>query len=278
LGQPLDLPLPVTVVAISPGHDYALAVSAADLTPLLLRLSSMPVTAGPLGENLPRPDLAVISPGGSSAALYNRAAGTVDVLRGLPDAPSSAGRVAVGDGTNLTAMAVSDDGTLVLAATDSGAVVAYAAGESRFVTALPQVNAVAFLRSSHDAVVCDAQQKAVYLLRDAGGGGEIRQLASEKDGLGHPVAVVVSKDGGKVWVADSSGQFVLEMDVTGGGNRTIACPCTPSRLRPLLGENVFQLTDAGAGPIWILDAGSPDPRVLFVPPVVADPAASGGVR
>jgi hypothetical protein len=35
-------------------------------------------------------------------------------------------------------------------------------------------------------------------------------------------------------------------------------------LAPLRGNSVFRLTDGADGPVWLLDADSPQPRISFV--------------
>jgi hypothetical protein len=53
------------------------------------------------------------------------------------------------------------------------------------------------------------------------------------------------------------------LDLTTGDRNAIACACAPAGLVPM--GNWLRLTEPGAGPLWLLDAGGGNPKMVFVP-------------
>jgi len=49
----------------------------------------------------------------------------------------------------------------------------------------------------------------------------------------------------------------------------LSCQCTPTGLDRLAGTDVFRLTEPSTGPMWVLDAGAHQSRIVFVPPAVS---------
>jgi hypothetical protein len=67
-------------------------------------------------------------------------------------------------------------------------------------------------------------------------------------------------------MASAAPQSVVTLDLS--GNRAdLACNCTPTQLAPM--GKLFALTAFGSGPLWLADAGSTGPRVVFVPALTA---------
>jgi sugar lactone lactonase YvrE len=198
------------------------------------------------------------------------AAGRIRVVRGLPDTPSVAGGPATGilgrsspaaARRRLSSFAVSDDGSYMLYA-DGGSVRLWgAAGEDFAVMPAASNTVVAFAPGGHDAAAADLSV-GVVLLGDVAGAGSRRTLAASS-GMAYPAGLAFSADGRKLFLADAAARSVTAFDLASGAPTVVSCDCVPAGLFPMGG--LFRLNDAGAGPLWLLDASSGDARVVFVP-------------
>lgn len=270
MGQPLDLELVIRQAAISPRQDYVIAAVGDNLDLVVIRVAQGAASATPLAQADRGPDLISLSPAGSSAALYYSAAKKIRVLAGLPEAPAVAGEFDLSSFPALvTAVGVSDDASLALAAfreETAASVFMLAAGATpQFLSVFGDVPAIAFVGGTGNAVIADSAENKIYLLRS--GRGPVELLAGAGDGVAGPVAVAISRDNRKVFVANRANNTVTALDLAGstGATSALPCPCTPTGLFPLDGNAVFRLVDGGSQPIWLLDGDGSAPRVVFVP-------------
>jgi len=276
LGKPLELGTAVSRAAISPQQDSALAVTAGDSAVIHIRIAALDsVSVNPIEGAAPGADLIALSPEGKAAAVYRRDSNTVQIVTGLPDAPTVAGTIDLsGQPGSLTALAVRDDGALLGGFSDqeSGLVVLMRPeGSAQLVAALGHVAAVSWLAGSGGALVADDRENKVHLIRDVEGGAAAAPIASESEGISRPVAVEASADGRRALVAGAGG-MITAVDLADG--ISLVCPCRPAGLVRVNTESVFALTDRASDPIWLLDAGS-EPRLVFVP---ADPRPEPGAE
>jgi hypothetical protein len=251
---------------------FALAVRADDGGVMMIRSKGDALSSDLLAGARNAPDLIAFSDEGTTAALYFAGAGRIQVFGGLPDSPRL---LREADVSGLTArlgrIAVNPVNSALLAAAgegDSQALYMISANEdARRLGSFGAISALVFAAGGTEALIADAQANAVYRLSTST--GEIVTIASEKDGLLHPVALA-SAPGGRVMIADDKSGAVLVID--GGPPAAIQCGCTPTGLSRLSGASVFRLSDPADGPVWILDTGGAEPRVLAVPAM----AGAGG--
>ena len=272
IGEPFTFDFSAVRAAVSPAQNLALAVRADDAGVMLIQMAGGTPSAVRLTDVGAGPDSIVFGNTGAVAALYFASAGRVQVLQGLPDSPKVAREVDVsGFQAPLGPIAVSsENSTILLAAQDVDSQALYlipAAGEARRLGAFGSVSAAQFDRSGTDVLVADGKADAVYRIRDAAGSGETVLLASEKDGLVHPVDLAASPDG-RILVADDKAGAVMIIQQDGGSSALIPCGGALTGLSRLPGGNVFRLSDPGDGPVWILDTGNSEPRILAVPPLL----------
>jgi len=274
LGGPVNFGFAPAAVYVSPRQDSAFVVGA-DGSLHLFRLNSGAVAEVGLGSLAGVPQTVVFSPSGTAAALF--ALGKARVLTGLPNAPALAATVAVpGSGpvvvrpgrtsparTPIGTLAISDDGSYLLAVSGGSVRLLTSQGENRSLLLAEPDAFVAFAAGGHDAAVVDSTS-GLTLIRDAAGAATPQALATPGGGLIDPVGLAFSQDAATLYVASATAQSVTAFNLAAGGSRSaIGCACTPSILVPM--GRLFRLNDLGPGPLWLLDTGGGNPRTVFVP-------------
>jgi hypothetical protein len=256
--------------AVSPAQDYALARGSGDSTLRLIRLVQGTPSVSPLDAAASAPDRITLSPAGSSAALYYRSRNVVQVIHGLPGTPVLAHQVdtSVLPGP-LTALAVSDDGQVVLAGvsdSNGGSIhSATADGGMQQIAQVQDATAAAFLKGSHDAWVVDRLQNTVFQWQGSGSG--FVAVATGLQGISRPIAARSSGDGRRLIVASAGSRTVTTIDLATRQASSVSCDCELRGLWPLNGSAVFALTQPAKGVLWVFDGDALAPRIVFVPAV-----------
>ena len=253
-GPPLASELRNAVV--SPSQDFAIGIFGDDSTVGILNFASAKLSL--LKGASPAPTRIVVSPNGTAAAIVT---GTrVQLFFELPGNPTA--------GTEFdlpaepAALAVSDDGGLVLAAiAESDATGLYAYNKSaaaHHILTSGKIRAIEFLNHSHDAIFADELENKITLLRDATGVTLIANVEA-------PTALAAALDNRTIFVASSASQTITSISLDDGTAVSTACNCEPVTLSRLQGGAAFRITDRGDSPAWIFDTGGTEPRVLFIP-------------
>jgi hypothetical protein len=286
VGNPLPLDFAPQLVEVSPSHDYAIGVEAGTGKVFWIDLRSGTPVAEALTNVSLGADRIVYSPLGKAAALYYRQAKQIEVLTGLPGEADLSGRVDLASLPGLlTALAVSDDGKTLAAATsqgDGGSLFVAAPGEdARLLGPLGRAVGLKFLHGSQDLLVADAGRNEILHIRNAKTAAEWTVLASRLDGIDQPVAVAAARDNTTAFAVNAADRTIARMPLGGGPIEFLECACIPTGLDPLAAESVFRLTSAASGPLYMLDARpqgnglSGQPRVLFIPAENQAPATAG---
>lgn len=287
VGDPLPLGFTPEFVEVSPNHQYAVGVEASSGNVFVIDLRSSLPSAQPLAQVSTGADRAFLSPQGKAAAFYDRDTAQVEILTGLPAEPNLAGRVnLVSLAGTLTAIGVSDDGKALAIASsegDRGSLFVATPDEApQLVGPLGRASALAFLNDVQDLLIADAGRSEVARVRNWKAGAEWTVLASRRDGIDQPVAVIASADSATAFVVQSSGRKIARLPLNGGGIDFVDCPCKPTALDALAPGSVFRLTAASSAPIYMLDARpregavSGQPRVLFIPAAYGSPQDDSG--
>jgi hypothetical protein len=276
-GDPLSLDFMISRAEISPAQDAALVVKAKSLSVMLVRAAGGNWVSTSLDGVQPAPASMAFSPSESAAALYYRA-GSVQILTGLPAAPTVAGELDVSTlPTPITAMAVDDTGAFVLiAAGQAESVSLYRVSISSAPVVLASfrsVSSVHLFAAGGQALVTDTLAATVYQVTDPAGAALIQTVASARDGIQTLIAANTDTTGQRVFAADATGTvFVFDRSV--GSMTTLSCACVPTGLFRLAGAATFRLTELTAAPFQVLDAGS-TPRIVAVPPPTQTVARPG---
>ena len=257
VGAPVDFGFAVSAAYVAPRLD-SVFVMAGDGRAHLFRLTA----DAPLEravDSLGAPLRVVFSPSGSAAALYSP--GSVQVIKGLPDAPAVSATISLH--RNLRArrplpdtLAISDDGAYLLYGTGGPIELIGVAGNSRQIMAGAPDALAAFAPRGHDAALIHSGK--LTLFQDIAGAATERSF----DAIETPSALAFSPDGQKLFVASATGRAVTTIRVATGDRSALACDCAPSALIPM--GSVFRLNELGSEPLWLLDTAS-ERGLVFVP-------------
>ena len=250
-----------TSAVISPRHDLALAISAGTSKVRLIHLASG------VAQDVPEIDAApfrlVFSPSGTAALAMGS---KLQLLTGLTGSLTVQDLALPPNAGDLTAIALSDDGQLVLLATRSGDTAStwlLAPGMSPLQAALPgPIAAASFQPGAREAFALDPDG-AIYQILNSSIPGEVRQLHPGSSQTAGSVAVRLSADGKHIYTANRTGTAAV-FDVDAASIVAVDCGCTPTGIEPLT-PNLFRITEISDRPVMLFDVSTPTPRVWFVP-------------
>ena len=270
LGDAVDFGVPPAAVYVAPRLDAAFVVANGSVH--LFKLGSGAPAEVPLNGISGVPEGVAFSPSGTAAAVF--AAGRVQLVKGLPGSPSLAGVLDTRANQQVSAInvrphpyrlmanevyAVSDDGTLLLVSSEGSVRLLQAAGGEQSLMSSAGAALLAFAPGGHDVAVASPTGPGLIIVRDVAGAAQQQPVAAAAD-IAAANGVAFSADGGKVYVARSSGDVAV-FDLAAKTRSDITCDCVPFGLTPM--GSLYRLNDLGSGPLWVLDpAGS---RIVFVP-------------
>ncbi len=267
LGDAFDFGYPIANAVAAPRLGFALSVSALDGAVRLVPLQNSNVTPVLFSDAMAAPDLVVLSPTGSAAALYKQSTGELQVITGLPSAPVVASRAApTGLSSAVARLAITDDGSEALLATSAAqdsALWLVTSNDSAGTLLSPGgAAAFAFGPNSHDAVIATVNGD-LSLLQISGAQIQSRQI-SPPSSSSSISGVQLSADGKRIYASGASG--VAAFDLDSGVWTETSCACSPRGLYNFGSVNLFRLTDASRGPIFLLDVSDAlNTRIWFVP-------------
>jgi|HubBroStandDraft_1064217.scaffolds.fasta_scaffold05972_2 hypothetical protein len=205
------------------------------------------------------------SPHGGYAAVFVTGSTSLILVTGIPQSPSFS---TVSSSTPIKGAALSDTGTLLVAANAAPAGVTVSAttanGTRSTLATLGGFGGMSFVPGSEDALVADSSANTLARYHN----GSATTLATGTNGLNQPFAVAASQDDRWAVAANSADGSLLRVDLTGATPPAQSkCTCSPTQLSAMNGNAVFELAPPGATPGWMIQADSPTSRVLFIPPV-----------
>jgi hypothetical protein len=256
LGDPIDFGLQVASVSVAPRLDAAF-VTAADGTLHLFRIQSGAPADLNLNGLANSPERVSFSPSGTAAALYGR--GSVQIVSGLPDSATIAASLTLPAAPD--SLALSDDGTALMAASGNTVELFTGAADQGALTTTAGPALIAFAPSGHDAAVVDRTGAGVVLFHNLGLAVSSQNLAPIDDTIQSAAALAFSVDGQQLLVA--GGSSVTTFNLAAGARGAIPCGCTPSTLARM--GDLFRLNELSQEPLWLLDARPETAGVTFVP-------------
>jgi hypothetical protein len=224
-----------------------------------------------LAQGAPASAVIVFSPNGQRAALFAPDSSSAMIVTGLPN-PS--GVSTVNSASAIAAMAVSNDGSVLIASPGTAGVSIteiFPGGVRSTISSLAGFGGMSFLPGSDDFLLADSVKNTLLLVHN----GTAKTLATQADGLNQPLAVAASANGQWAVTANSADGTLVRVNLTGAATPARAlCTCSPSQLTPLAGNAVFELTQPGNSPSWLIDAGRNAPGVFFIPPTAGKTGSS----
>jgi len=221
--------------AVSPIQDYVLASDAGTGEVMLIVPGGSTATL----DTPVHPDQIAVSPRGSSAILWFSGAAQFEILSGLPAAPSMRQIGASFLNTGLSAIAVSDDGQWIAAASSAGV---YQWGPD----ALPHqlyggsdAAALAFFTGNSELAIATSTQ-LLSVVGSAAGAGSATSVLYQ--GSFSPAGLAASFDNREIVLADQSGT-IYSVNAATHAPSTADCQCHPNGVFGL-GGAVFRLTSS----------------------------------
>ena len=260
VGSALDQGRDLARIAVSPRQDYVLATAADTGEALLIAPGG---NAAHLDGAAAGADRIVISPRGSAAALWFSATSHLQIVSGLPAAPSVLDIDAAFRGAAPGALAVSDDGQWLVGTWPDGVYALGAAGQVNRLPVDSNAAALAFFHRRTDLAV--ATPTAILTITDAGGSAVPSVVYDSSASPLSPVAIALSFDNLHLAAADLAGT-VLAVDLSSGVPASVDCACAPEGLFAM-GGSVFRLTGFSPGALKLFDAATGD--VWFTPLAVS---------
>ena len=155
---------------------------------------------------------------------------------------------------------MSDDAAWLLVASEGRVHLLGASGSSGVLSEAARGVSVAFAPGGHAAAVLNGAGPWLDVFPDVSAAASQRIAAS---GLAAPSGLAFSADGKSVLAASRAGKSVTVFNLAAGVATTLDCNCAPTGVSRL--GNLFRLTDAGSGPVWMVDTGASPARIVFVP-------------
>ena len=269
-GRSLELPSGISNAVISPNNDYALAIQADDAQPVIIKLDVSSPALLPLAGVHSNAGLIAISPGGAAAAFYAADSKLLQLVSGLPEAPSivyefdasvvqgDISEVAISDDAQLAILNVKEGENFVLWAvpTNAPAWAVLRGGSSR----------ISFMFGRRDAWVADSASHEVFMLQS------LDLQPARLPGFVFPEAtapfagIASSRDGRTLFVTQRGSDSITMIDLESGTPSVLSCGCNAAGLFPLKGGSLFRVNALLDGPITVLDASSANARIVLIPP------------
>lgn len=263
--DPLSLPAGVAQVRLAPGQDFAL-VERGDDTPGILFLKDGAVDrVAPVDGVMVAADWVAFSPGAGSALLFSSSRNRLQVLAGLPDNPKVIADLdAASFSEQPTLGAVSDDGALVLVASETSVYRVSNDGVTHLALSAGRIQSMTVLRNGTDAAVSDSATGSVHLLQNAGTAPVSRALASGLEGIG---AIFPAWDGHSLFAARPGAEAMSSIDLESGAVESYPSGAAPAELIPLRNHDTFLISARQHQPGWVFYRDGAAGRVVFIPAV-----------
>jgi hypothetical protein len=219
-------------------------------------------------------DLAAFSPFGASVVLYSQASARLQVLTGLPAAPSILREL---DTHTLpeapAALAVSEDGKSVLLSSATNIYVLSPDGSTRTLAATGGAAALAFFPHSSDAALGDPMSGSVYRFEAQTGTASLHAVSATLKGL---AVIATGTDGDTVYVMRPGTRQIASVRLSSGGLETWQVPAAPDRMERMGRADDFLISSQPGQAAWIIqgrekravfvpDSARPKPRPRYVP-------------
>jgi hypothetical protein len=253
ISQPVAVPETVTRLYLSARQHYALveqnsagplAIWNLDETVLLdHKVSGDGLVA--IAGALPHPDLVAFSPRGESVALYASASRQLQVVAGMPNKAFIKKTQPLESPATITMIAVSDDANVVVTK-DSVGDLQVSTGDTNWRPVYGAYSPLAwsFIPNSHDLIISDSQENAVFLIEQADSKNARVVLAENC----LPDQLAVTSAGEILAALDSKRSILWTIDLKSLGSNVTTSAQNLNSLTMLRNGNTFIASSRTAGP------------------------------
>lgn len=253
ISQPVAVPETITRLYLSARQRYALVEQNSTGPLAVWNLNETVLPGHKVGSDglvaiagaLPHPDLVAFSPRGQSVALYASASGQLQVIGGMPNKAFIKKTPPLESPATITMIAVSDDASVVVTK-DSAGDLQISSGDTNWRPVYGAYSPLAwyFIPNSHDLIISDSQEKAVFLIEQADSKNTRAVLA--ENCLPDQLAVT---NAGEILAAVDSRQGILwTIDLKSGGPSVIKSAQSLDSLTMLRNGNTFLACSRTASP------------------------------
>src|SRR4030095_8733657 len=135
---------------------------------------------------------------------------------------------------------------------NSGAVyVATERGDVWNISSLGRASAISFLKGTRDAFLADHQANEILMILDVTGTAEKITVVSESQGIRQPIAVQISDDNRRGFIANSESATISVLDLYASIVTHIPCDSMPSGFYRMGATSVFRLTEVSEKPLLL---------------------------
>jgi hypothetical protein len=253
IGQPVAVPENVSRLYLSARQRYAvveqnsggpLAVWNLDETVLLDHKTSGDGLVAIAGA-LPHPDLVSFSPRGESVALYASASRQLQLIGGMPNKAFIKKTPPLESPATITMIAVSDDASVVVTK-DAAGDLQISTGETSWRPVYGAYSPLAwsFIPHTHDLIISDSQENAVFLIEQADSRNARVVLAENC----LPDQLSVTTAGEILAAVDSRHGILWTIDLKNRGSNVTTSAQNLNSLTMLRNGNTFLASSRIAGP------------------------------
>jgi hypothetical protein len=269
LGDPIALPDGLTNLVIAPTHTFAIAERGTDQEPVIIPIGLNGAGApNALSGAFPRSGHLEFSPSGRIAVLYSAKQGRAQLFTELPESPRLSQEFDLSSlPAPVTAIAVSDGGSLLIGVSDGQNGAVYRATQNRLINLLP-VNvpsAIRFLSNSDSAVVADSLSSRILLVSSISDGASARLLAGAANGVDAPVLVQIAGDR---FVIAANTNSMLSIDLVTSFVTSVPLSSPATKLHPIA-DGSMAVIESDANSYWLFRS-SAKPQISFIPSFRSD--------
>ena len=265
IGNPIALPVGVLRVHLAPAQGWALVEQAPAGTLGVMTFSGIqPGSVIPIDNAMSAPDIVSFSPVGKSAVVVSNAAAMLQVLTRLDGTPELTMQTAISGLGEVSAAAVSDDGTSTVALTSDGRVFLLSSTQtpqSIFQAGSPV--GLSFLPGQPAVAIVDGGAATISVI-DGLNSAPFTRIGMPGPSLsGDSVLVQASSDAQSLFVAANGGTSAYRVGLANQSVLTLAVPAVLSQLERLRGGDIFLFSANPGEAAWLLLSDGPNFSVAF---------------
>jgi hypothetical protein len=266
VGSPIALPGGISRSYLAPGGGWALVRQRDGAVELLTFSGLTPGNVQTVAGALTSPDLVSFSPNGTSAALFSKAAGMVQVITALGTAPRIAYQFSTSGMLTPQSLGISDNSALALVLEEDGRVDLVSNGGNPQTLSRGNPNSgIAFLPGQSTAVLVDGRAGTLSLLTGLAGVPQVQQISGSLPSFAGPVLVQTSQDGRFAFTVFESASSAYRIDLTSGQTSSAAINGAATRLDRLGAGDNFVVSAEPGNSAWFLIGTAANLEVVFAP-------------